>query len=243
MTNKFNCEIKKTKMYEEIADKLEEMILADEISIDEKLPSEQALATSFGVSRPVVRESLMLLNARGLITQKNGEGAYVSRPTPDSFVQTMNRIAQMSNIDVTSLFEVRMALEVLSAQKAAIHATLEDLRGLEELLDEMRKNRDDDACFAKLDAEFHSVIAHIGGNEILYLFINSLVQQITVMIQHNLTLEGANEDALRYHERIIEAIRSGLPEKSGDIMRKHINIAMRNAEALDKNGTSADKSE
>ena len=243
MNNKFSCEIKKTKMYEEIADKLEEMILSDEISVDEKLPSEQALATSFGVSRPVVRESLMLLNARGLITQKNGEGAYVSRPTPDSFVQTMNRIAQMSNIDVTSLFEVRMALEVLSAQKAAIHATLEDLRGLEELLDEMRKNRDDDARFAQLDAEFHAVIAHIGGNEILYLFINSLVQQITVMIQNNLTLEGANEDALRYHERIIEAIRSGLPEKSGDIMRKHIIIAMRNAEALDKNGAPADKSE
>ena len=63
------------------------------------------------------------------------------------------------------------------------------------------------------------------------------------MIQNNLTLEGANEDALRYHERIIEAIRSGLPEKSGDIMRKHIIIAMRNAEALDKNGVSTTQSE
>lgn len=243
MNNKFSCEIKKTKMYEEIADKLEEMILSDEISVDEKLPSEQALATSFGVSRPVVRESLMLLNARGLITQKNGEGAYVSRPTPDSFAQTMNRIAQMSNIDINSLFEVRMVLEVLSAQKAAIYATLEDLRGLEALLDEMRQVREDHARFAQLDTEFHSMIAHIGGNEILYLFINSLVHQIKVMIQNNLTLEGANEDALRYHERIIEAIRSGLPEKSGDIMRKHIIIAMRNAEALDKNGVSTTQSE
>ena len=36
MNNKFSCEIKKTKMYEEIADKLEEMILSDEISVDEK---------------------------------------------------------------------------------------------------------------------------------------------------------------------------------------------------------------
>ena len=72
---------KKTNMYETIADKLEEMILTDAISIDEKLPSEQTLATSFGVSRPVIREALMLLNARGLISQKNGEGNYVSQPT------------------------------------------------------------------------------------------------------------------------------------------------------------------
>lgn len=243
MHDKFNYEIRKTKLYEEIADKLEEMILSDAISVDEKLPSEQALATSFGVSRPVVREALMLLNARGLITQKNGEGTYVSRPTPDSFAQTMNRIAQMSNIDIASLVEVRLALEVLSAQKAAIHASLDDLLALEALLSEMRRNRGDNARFAELDTEFHTMIAHIGGNEILYLFINSLVHQITAMIKNNLTLEGANDDALRYHERLIDAIRSGQPEKSGDIMRSHIIIAMRNAEALNKTGDSAPTTE
>lgn len=219
-------------MYEEIADKLEEMILSDEIPVNEKLPSEQALATGFGVSRPVVREALMLLNARGLITQKNGEGTYVSRPTPDAFSQTMNRIAQMSNIDIITLFEVRLVLEVLSAQKAATKASLEDLRVLEDLLEEMKKHRDDDERFAALDSEFHTMIAQIGGNEILFLFVNSLVHQITAMIQKNLTLEGANEDALRYHEKIIQAIRSGEPEKSGDMMHKHIMIALRNAEAL-----------
>ena len=75
MQNNFNTEIKRVTMYEQIADRLEEMILSDHISATDKLPSEQALATSFGVSRPVIREALMLLNARGLISQKNGEGA------------------------------------------------------------------------------------------------------------------------------------------------------------------------
>lgn len=234
MSKPFNCEIKKTKMYEEIADKLEKMILSDLISVDEKLPSEQALATSFGVSRPVVREALMLLNARGLITQRNGEGAYVSRPTSDTFAQTMNRIAHMSNIDLSSLFEVRLALEVFSAQMAAMHASLEDIAGLETLIDEMEKSRSDNAQFAELDTKFHTQIAHISGNEILYIFIHSLSHQIYTMIEDNLVLEGANDDALRYHTRITEAIRLGSPEQAADLMRSHIIMSMRNAETVKK---------
>ncbi|MDD7676359.1 MAG: FadR/GntR family transcriptional regulator [Eubacteriales bacterium] len=234
MQNNFNTEIKRVTMYEQIADRLEEMILSDHISATDKLPSEQALATSFGVSRPVIREALMLLNARGLISQKNGEGAYISQPTTEDFNRTVGRMVRMSDIDMSSLFEVRLVLEVLSAQLAANNAIPEDIQELNQLVDEMSGEKEDKEKFARDDTRFHSRIAMIGGNRMLYLFLNSLTEQIATMIEHNLMLDGANEDAERYHRKLIEAIASGSPESAADVMRSHIIMSMRNAELTRK---------
>lgn len=226
----YSNEIKRINMYEQIADKLEDMILSDSMRVDEKLPSEQSLATSFGVSRPVIREALMLLNARGLIFQKNGEGAYISIPSTETFSRTVCRVVKMSDIDLSSLFEVRLSLEVLSAQLAASNAIPEDIVKLREMVEKMKINKHDNAEFAHEDVEFHAQIALMSGNRLLYMFINSLAEQITTMIEHNLLLDGANDDALSYHEKLIDAIADGSPEKAADIMKSHVVMAMRNAE-------------
>ena len=84
--------------------------------------------------------------------------------------------------------------------------------------------------FAGLDVAFHNEIASIGGNRILCVFIGSLNAQISDMIEHNLALEGAGEDAVSYHEKITEAIAAGSPERASELMRNHILIFMRNAE-------------
>ena len=63
-----NYHISKEVLCDQVADRLEQMILSDKTQVGQKLPSEQALATGFGVSRPVIREALAILRARGLVT-------------------------------------------------------------------------------------------------------------------------------------------------------------------------------
>ena len=222
--------MKKSNMYEEIADRLEEMILSDEIQSDAKLPGEAALASSFGVSRPVIREALMLLNARGLISQRNGDGSYVSSPSGEDLSKMIKRMVSLENTDILSLFEARIALEVQSAALAALRASSDDVMRLRRLTAEMRSAAGDRSAFAGLDVAFHNEIASIGGNRILRIFIGSLNSQISGMIEHNLVLEGADSDAVSYHEKITEAIASGSPERASELMRNHILIFMRNAE-------------
>ncbi|MBQ2512457.1 MAG: FadR family transcriptional regulator [Clostridia bacterium] len=222
--------MKKSNMYEEIADRLEEMILSDEIKSDAKLPGEAALASSFGVSRPVIREALMLLNARGLISQRNGDGSYVSSPSGEDLSKMIKRMVSLENTDILSLFEARIALEVQSAALAALRASSDDVMRLRRLTAEMRSAAGDRSAFAGLDVAFHNEIASIGGNRILRIFIGSLNSQISGMIEHNLVLEGADSDAVSYHEKITEAIASGSPERASELMRNHILIFMRNAE-------------
>ena len=67
-------------LYEQVADRLEARILSDPDTLGHKLPSEQALADGFSVSRPVVREALKLLKERRLVSVRNGEGVFVEKP-------------------------------------------------------------------------------------------------------------------------------------------------------------------
>ena len=172
----------------------------------------------------------MLLNARGLISQRNGDGSYVSSPSGEDLSKMIKRMVSLENTDILSLFEARIALEVQSAALAALRASSDDVMRLRRLTAEMRSAAGDRSAFAGLDVAFHNEIASIGGNRILRIFIGSLNSQISGMIEHNLVLEGADSDAVSYHEKITEAIASGSPERASELMRNHILIFMRNAE-------------
>ena len=66
------------KLSDVITEKLESMILDGSWLAGEQLPSERELATEFAVSRTSLREPIQNLQARGLVTRKQGGGTFVS---------------------------------------------------------------------------------------------------------------------------------------------------------------------
>lgn len=69
-----------TPAYRRIAAELTAAIEAGEYPPGAPLPSEQALADRYGVTRPTVRQGLAELRATGAITVVNGRGAFVADP-------------------------------------------------------------------------------------------------------------------------------------------------------------------
>ena len=65
-----------------IAERVVEAILAQKLAPGERL-GEQALAENFGVSRTMVREALMQLQARGFVEVQSRRGWYVVEPSAD----------------------------------------------------------------------------------------------------------------------------------------------------------------
>jgi len=64
------------------------------ISIGDKLPSENDLARSFGVSRPVVREAIGTLRAWGIVESKNGSGTFITAvyyPSPNEIFTVLQQ--------------------------------------------------------------------------------------------------------------------------------------------------------
>ena len=66
--------IKPQRLLEEVYRQLKEAILEGHYKPGDRLPSEQAFCTAFGVGRPVIREALRFLENSGLITVRAGEG-------------------------------------------------------------------------------------------------------------------------------------------------------------------------
>src|SRR4029453_2661359 len=65
-----------------IAARVVEAILAQKLAPGERL-GEQALAGNFGVSRTMVREALMQLQARGFVEVQSKRGWYVVQPSAE----------------------------------------------------------------------------------------------------------------------------------------------------------------
>ncbi len=230
--NEINYALDREAVYETIANRLEEMILNDSTQIDQRLPSEQALAVSFGVSRPVIREALKLLKGRGLIAQWQGGRTVICEPGSKQLTDPLNRIVQLKNVDALQIFQIRLALELLSASCAAQKATADDIAALRAIGSEMRaaEQAGDLDRHIQCDLQFHRQIAQISGNPLLCLFIESIGELLREMFRIALHTARTGSDGINYHERLIRTLEMHDPQKAEQVMREHLTLSMRNYE-------------
>lgn len=225
-----NFNISKEILCDQVADRLEQMILSDKTQVGQKLPSEQTLSAGFGVSRPVIREALAILRARGLVTVQSGGGSRIIVPEPIQMQDVVNRLTLMRRISAEEVHEVRVQLEVMAARLAAANASEEQLERMTEINRKMEKEKENLKLRAELDLKFHQQLAEASGNQLLSIFIQSMSSILQTILESVLHLPQAHEDGVSYHERIIEALRSGDKDLSEALIREHLMMSMRNYE-------------
>ncbi len=76
-------------LYVQIRDTLRQRILGGQYAPHERLPSESALMSTFGVSRITIRQALRDLHNEGLVFSAQGKGTYVSKPKAVQNVQRL----------------------------------------------------------------------------------------------------------------------------------------------------------
>lgn len=230
--SEMDLQVGRNALCDQIADKIEQTILSDRTQVQQKLPSEQTLASGFGVSRSVIREALMILKERGLVLPRQGGGSYITIPSSSQMMETVSRLALMRDISMEDVYAVRIQLEVMSARLAAEHATAEDLAKLEKINREMERYQGDVDQRVSLDLRFHLQIASSSKNQMLKIFIQSLNSLLTPLIRSTLVLPMASEDGVHFHDRIIAALRAGDADASENIMREHMVLFARNSELV-----------
>lgn len=218
--------IRRRKLYEEIAQHLEQRIRDQAIPAGDQLPSERELMREFGVGRPAVREALFHLQKMGLVQLRSGERARVSRPTPKLVVESLAGSARYLLAEpggVRHFQEARSFFETGLVRYAAEYATPEDLADLRDALETNRKSIGDLAKFERTDVEFHHVLAMIPRNPIFEAIHAAIAEWLVEQRHVTLAYPGANETAYDFHAQIYEAIAARDPDRAEQVLRAHLD--------------------
>lgn len=200
---------------------------------DERLPSERALAESFGVSRATVREAIARLASKGVLEARHGSGIYLLQRKPAALsAPWLQLIADTPPLRSETL-EFRLVFECAAARFAAQRASQRELERFETILERMRDaiTRADVDAEAAMDGEFHTALAAASHNRVLDQFYASMIGMLREHIASNTyeaTTNNANaalqsRDRLVQHESIFFAIRERNPDAAQHAMYAHID--------------------
>jgi DNA-binding FadR family transcriptional regulator len=229
----------------EVVDQIAGEIRSGRLGPGARLPTEQELMATLGVSRTVVREAVSALRAEGLVVTRQGAGAFVSSDES----RAMFRLAPegLSSIrDVLDVMELRVAIEVEAAALAADRVSSESLALVEAALANI------DAAIAQGDSAvtedfaFHRAIAIATGNPKYVKFLEFLGRHVIPRQSIRASLSTADEQShylgriQREHRRIFAALQDGRATDARRAMRTHLtrgleryrNLAERN-QAMD----------
>jgi GntR family transcriptional regulator, transcriptional repressor for pyruvate dehydrogenase complex len=139
----------------------------------QKLPTESAMAVEYGVSRAVVREAIAELKADGMVSVRQGAGAYIA----DALGASSFKIASLMGLDeakLRHLFELRLCVEGAAASLAATRRQAEDLVEIEACLKRMTSALGLGHDGSRDDGLFHEAVAKASRNPELARFVSFL---------------------------------------------------------------------
>ena len=224
-----------TNLRDQIAERLAQKIDASHWQAGERLPSERALAGSMGVSRPVIREALRILEDSGLVRVDPAKGTFVRLEADMEPALRGHLVASLGDVSLSDLAESRRTIEGHIAALAAARANEQDIDGLRFYLDMMENSIDRPSIFKQADIAFHRQLSVATKSPIYVAWIDLILRTINQQ-RHDVNRQPhVRERILTCHRAIYDAVASHDPERARAGMCEHVEqfvsdvIADRNA--------------
>ncbi|KZN40815.1 MULTISPECIES: pyruvate dehydrogenase complex transcriptional repressor PdhR [Pseudoalteromonas] len=221
-----SLKIKAAKLSDVILEQLENMILEGSLLPGEKLPPERELAKQFEVSRPSLREAIQKLEAKGLVTRRQGGGTYVKNQLEEGLTDPLFDLISKHPESQFDLLEFRHALEGIAAYYAALRGTDNDMDKVKQSYDNIAEVGDDLALKAKAINAFHFTVAEASHNVVLLhlvrgmqsLLEQNVLQNLTVLVQKS----DVSEQLAQHRAVLMDAVIQGDPEKARLASNAHL---------------------
>ena len=218
-----------------VASSLSREIAQGRLAPGAQLPTEQALAKTFGVSRNVIREAIARLRSEGRVWSQQGRGAFVS-DAPHATVMTIDHEGLQGADGFRSLFELRGILEVQAAGLAAERRSEDDLLAMQDAHRAMSEALYGSIAWLGADLDLHRLIAIATRNGYIVQFLSFVSERVreSILVSGNKSRsDDVAQITLREHDKILIALEAGDPAAARQAMRDHL------AGAADRVGLSA----
>jgi GntR family transcriptional regulator, transcriptional repressor for pyruvate dehydrogenase complex len=220
-----------------VAEQLVGKIRSEDLAPGARLPSEQAMAQLFGVSRTVIREAIALLKVDGLLETRKGSGAFVCRPEV-AHVMRSDRLTDESIQSLLNVIEVRRGIEAETAALAAVRRSPGQLAEIEYALRRIEEAVAAGEDGVEEDARFHQCIAAATGNPYWVRFVEMFSQPIRSAVKVTRANEARRDDFARQvraeHEKICAAIAASDPAQARVAATEHMEHAAERVRLADR---------
>jgi GntR family transcriptional repressor for pyruvate dehydrogenase complex len=217
--------LRKSRLYEQVSEVLEQRIRNRQIAAGSELPSERDLMRDFGVGRSAIREALFHLQRMGLVELRAGARARVIEPSPESVVTTLSGSARYllaAPDGIRHFQEARTLFETGLVRDAARLATDSDIERLKRALEDNRLSIGDVARFEETDVAFHYAIASVPRNPIYTSLHTAIIEWLVDQRHVTLRHPGQKQVAYEAHAAIFAAIAERDEEAAANLMRQHL---------------------
>ncbi|SFH47884.1 FadR/GntR family transcriptional regulator [Pseudomonas sp. NFACC45] len=204
-----------------VVEKLRAALARGQWRSGEMLPGQRELAEQLGISRPSLREAVIVLETLGLVRSMPGKGVVVLEA---SFADTASEGSAMAGASLEDVLQLRYTLEpfivglvaqsISSKEVGQLRLTLMDMR-------EALEANDSDAC-ANAYIAFHEELFALTSNPI---FQNVVQQTSNALKQSADVLRNSPQhlaERLEENEAVVRAIRGKNSAQASTEMRRHI---------------------
>jgi DNA-binding FadR family transcriptional regulator len=213
--------VESQRLYQQVAEQLGGLIDRGEFREGDRLPPERELSKKLGVSRPVVREAMIALEIAGLVEVRGGAGAFVKNTR-------LGALAALPD-QGPSPFDLIAARKLLEGEIAFMAATAvkpDDLKLLEQSIEEMRADIDAGRDSRPADRVFHVRLAEATRNAVLAHLVDGMwTHMLTPLFDHlgkHANLSGNDRMTVDDHAEIVRALERHDGGAARRAMREHL---------------------
>ena len=191
---------------EMVARELRQRIVSGRLEAGTRL-TELTIAHEFDISRVPVREALRILEGEGFVTTKSPR---------------VRVVAALDDAEAADVFDVRAAVETLTAARAAENASPAQREWMHAILLEGQERlfRGDLDALPVLNSRLHSAIAEAAGSAMLLGLANQILPKV---MWYSSAIVGQRAlNSWREHAELVTAILAGDADEARHRMREHV---------------------
>ena len=222
--------MQKENLSQRTAETLRAQILEEKrYQYGEKLPNENELSETLGISRTTLREAIRILISEGLLVVKRGRGTFVAGQF-DQYTDSSMDVQELFKMKVTlrDLYETRLIFEPQAAALACKRATDKEIEQIlalgEECQRQVKLNPQGKDRIAS-ESAFHGAIIKAAHNDFLSQFMPTLTQTIEQTFALNYNLDVIAEDAYKDHILIMDFLK----KRDGEAIKSAVTIHLHHA--------------
>jgi DNA-binding FadR family transcriptional regulator len=174
-----------------------------------RLPNENEVAKTLGVSRTPVREAMKVLSSAGLLETRQGQGTFVRSRISTSTLQLALFHLHLEATTPQKLMEVRELFEAACVELASERRTNDDIVAMSEAVRRLRAVAEamplDRTAALEADLDFHRAVYAATHNELIEAIANLMLQMIAPYVAKSHEA-GQLSQSIALHEMMLEEI-------------------------------------